>query len=614
MKIALVLTKHRSDLEQFLPLGLGYLASYVSARLPEIELRFIRDTGDLKDFRPDLVGFSCATAAYPSAKKLAKRVKSELGCAVCIGGVHISTAPRSLDKTFDFGVVGEGERTLYEVCLSWLMRGKFEPEGISNICGLVLWKDDEVVQTNPRAPIEPLDAIPFPDRKFLGYPGEPAHMMTSRGCPYNCRFCSSATHWKKFRAFSADYVLAEIENLVDEFGTKEIHLYDDLFAFDKTRLEKIADGVKRENLSVKFSCAVRAELVDEELCKILKEMGVERVTFGAESASDRILKNLKGPSANVESNLAAVQILANHGFEVGLSFIVGEPEETEDDALKTYSFIIEQVQRGRIDMADVNILTPFPSTHYWRVALNQGLAAESENFDWELVARPWKGLLLNKKLWTSPFKILASEARVRNMLALYEYPRVAVGVGEVKKIPRWLTRYVSLADANEKETNRISLDLVSAVDKEDIFLIFCARPDNWERLLELLWYSHTQDVELARCDEFLIARGESAKILASELEAFKKFSDINSWLGALGIEQEKISQNDMKTAVDFDPHRCDDIAAFSTIVEYFETQNRLKHKIANFASSLWETVKGKNKSGFRFSERLMLRLLGRLFR
>lgn len=614
MKIALFLIKHRSDLEQFLPLGLGYLTSYVNARLPELEFRFIRNVEELKDFRPDLVGFSCATAAYPLAKRLARRVKSEFGCAVCIGGVHISTAPKSLDKTFDFGIIGEGERTLYEVCLSWLMRGKFEVEGLSNIQGLTFWKGDELVQTNPRAPIEPLDSIPFPDRKFLGYRGEPAHMMTSRGCPYSCRFCSSSTHWKKFRAFSADYVVAEIENLADEFGTKEIYFYDDLFAFDKERLKKIADGIRRKGLSIKFSCAVRAELVDDETCKLLKEIGVERVWFGAESASNKILKNLKGQSASVESNLVAVQTLAKHGFRVGLSFIIGEPEETEDDALKTYSFIFEQIQNGRIYMADVNILTPFPSTHYWRVALNQGLVAESEDFDWELVARPWRGLLLNQKLWANPFKILASEARVRKMLALYEYPRVAVGIEDASQIPSWLTRYVSLKNADEKEMKQIALDLLSAIDKEDMFLIFCERPDNWEKLLELLWYSHMQDVELAQYDKFIVARGESAKILASELNSFKQLFNLNWWLSALGMEVKRVSQGDIKKAVDFAPHNCDEVSAFSNIVEYFETQNKLKHKIANFASLLWETLKRKNEVRLKFSEKLALKLLGKLFR
>ena len=613
MKLAFIFAKHRSDLEQYLPLGFGYLASYVSARLPETRLFFARNVNELKIFGPDLVGLSCTTTGYPLAVQLAKRIKSELGCAVCIGGVHISTAPKSLDRTFDFGVMGEGERTLYEICLSWFMRGKFETDGMASIPGLVFQKDAEFIQTQQRTPVEPLDTIPFPDRKFLGYQGEPAHMMTSRGCPYNCRFCSSSTHWKNFRAFSADYVLAEVESLVSEFGTKEIHFYDDLFAYDKTRLEKIAEGIKRKNLFIRFSCAVRAELVDDELCKILREIGVERITFGAESASDKILKNLKGPSASVAANIATVETLAKHGFKVGLSFIVGEPEETEEDALKTYSFILEQVKQGRIDMADVNILTPFPSTHYWHMALTNGMVEEKSQFDWQILARPWKKLLLNQKLWNRPFKLLASEARVRKMLALYEYPRIAIGLKSAEKIPNWLHRYISIADLRDKELKQISEDLKNAVEREELFLAICSQPDSWEKLLALLWFAHMEDAELVQYENFLIARGEMAKILASELESLKKLNSIDSWIQYLGIEQKQISESELKAALDFDPQKCDEITSFETIVEYFEAQNRLRHKIANFARTLWEIVKGKNKTGLKFSEKLMLRLLGRLF-
>jgi len=613
MKLALILARHRGELEQYLPLGLGYLASYVRARLPEIDVRFPKTFGELAEFQPDLVGISCATTGYPLAIRVARRIKANLESSVCIGGVHMSTAPKSLDRIFDFGVVGEGERTLYEVCLSWLMRGGIERDGLSNINGLVLWDGDELVETQPRAPIEPLDSISFPDRAGLGYSGEPAHMVTSRGCPYNCRFCSSRVHWKTFRAFSAEYVSAEIQHLASEFGTSEIHFYDDLFAFDKNRLIKIAESLNDKVDHMKFSCAVRAELVDDELCEILRRLGVERVTFGAESASERILKNLKGPSASVEANLKAVETLARHGFRVGLSFVLGEPEEKEEDALKTYAFVFEQVKRGNIDMADVNILVPFPGTHYWHVAGKEGMVEESSRFGWENMARPWRGLLMNHGLWSDSVRILACEARVRRMLALYEYPRIAVGRQRVQHVPNWLTRYVSVSEHDGKALEQLASDLTSAVESDDALVAFCVQPEDWDRLLKLLWYAHLEDVEVVRGGDFLVARGNLARMLIEGLQSFGDAEDLNSWIQSLGLDVEELGEGDIDGALDVGSIPRDSLDAFAWIVEYFEMQSRLRYRAANLTRSLWSMIEAKGPAGRKLSERIMWRVLGRLF-
>ena len=614
MRLALILARPRGELEQYLPLGLGYLASFIRARLPEIEIAFPGSMAELVEFKPHLVGISCATAGYPLAVRMAKRIKAAVDTSVCVGGVHISTAPMSLDRVFDFGVVGEGERTLHEVCLSWFMRGAFEREGLANIRGLVFWDGDELVQTPVRAPIEPLDVVPFPDRAGLGYGGEPAHMVTSRGCPYNCRFCSSRAHWKTFRAFSAEYVVAEIEHLASTFGTREVHFYDDLFAFDRERLVRIADGLSGKSIDLKFSCAVRAELVDDELCEILRRLGVDRVTFGAESASDRILKNLKGPSASVEANEMAVRTLVKHGFKVGLSFILGEPEEKKEDALKTYVFIAEHIKRGDIDMADVNILVPFPGSHYWRVAEKMGLVDESAGFDWKRMARPWRGLLLNEGLWTAALDLLACESYVRRLLALYEYPRIAVGTGSVQRTPNWLTRYVSLADCDEKDMARLKSELTGAVRSDDAFVAFCAEFDDWMELLGLLWYAHLNASELVRSDRFVLGRGELAAMLIEELHSLKELNVIDRWLDSAGLEADHLNKSDIESALSADVVPRDDLEAFRRIVEYFEMQSALRHKTANLARSLWKLLEGKKSiAGRRLSERIMWRILGKLF-
>ncbi len=386
-----------ADYQDLHPLCFGYLASYLRERVAGVEICVFSSVEDLIDAGPDLVGISAGSINFIMATDAARHIKEALGVPVMIGGVHITVLPHTLPAPFDLGIIGEGEETLKELVELYMDKGRLEPADLRRVRGIV-YRDDygRPVVTEPRALIELLDSIPHPDRRLVGYTSGRTYMFTSRGCPYDCSFCSSQRHWGRYRTFSPGYVIEEIEQLISEFGTDEIHFFDDLFVADVSRLEAIARQVKERGLDrcVRFSCAIRANIASQRVMDALKSMGVQRVTFGAESCSDSVLRYLKGNSVTAEMNQRAVDLCHSYGIKIGPSFIKGSPHETGDDLLATYDFIFRNIRKRKIDYFEIHTLTPFPGTKVWDHALERGLV--SEDMNWDELRVPWERLYLSE--------------------------------------------------------------------------------------------------------------------------------------------------------------------------------------------------------------------------
>ncbi|MDP2649591.1 MAG: radical SAM protein [bacterium] len=382
MKLHLVSDElHSSDRPK---LGLGYLASYLRKNNPGIELSlsFASDDlkADLQREKPDIVGFSSMTHAFKMQTEKAKMVKDKFGLPIIFGGVHISLTPNALPKFVDVGVISEGEEVLsrllrdYQKGLAFAKAsvGKLKNKKISS---LVFWEKDKLVVTGPPLLVEPIDKIPSPDWDFLrvGKNG-PGHIMTSRGCPYRCRFCEAGNFWKKYRAHSAEYVVEEVEKIYKRYGRGELVIMDDLFFVNKVRLEKITDLLEGKGLSKKmrFEVIGRADLFNEEIVRILKRMNVFAISFGMESGSERILRYLKNETVTLEQIRKATLLAKKYKMQVLGTFMVGTPGETEEDIRKTIEFIKEL----DLDQVGVNVTTPFPGTQLWEEAKKKGLVKE----------------------------------------------------------------------------------------------------------------------------------------------------------------------------------------------------------------------------------------------
>jgi len=363
------------------PLGLGYIASYLREYLPNINIKIIEGNVEetLVEFSPDLVGISSVSQNYGIALKIAKLCKKKR-LPVIIGGTHISTLPSTITPEMDLAVIGEGEQTMLEVIKTFIQYG-LDMSKMAKIRGLVFKnKNNKLVFTGDRELIQPLDKIPFPARDLLRIPirGQ-LHLFSSRGCPYKCTFCQSTRFFNKIRSFSPEYVVRELEFLIEKYKPVSICFYDDLFVTNRKRLKRIVQLIEEKGINKKteFYVNVRANQADEEVAELLKRMNVTTVDMGLESGTDKILQFLKGKNSSVAQNKRAVEIFTNFGMRTNGTFIIGTPGETREDILETYNFI----KRSKLSYFATYILVPLPNTPLWEYAKNKGLV--SENMDWE---------------------------------------------------------------------------------------------------------------------------------------------------------------------------------------------------------------------------------------
>ncbi len=385
LRIGFIQATQKADVQWFKPLAFGYLKAYLDKNLenpPAFE--FIEGPVDTDKY--DIVAISSTSQDYSEAKRIAADVKKRNKSIITIlGGHHVTYLPYTLTSDFDLGVLGEGEQTFLDL-VEYFQENVFNPdhEELKNIRGLAIHKDNEIILTEKRDLIDPLDNIPHPHRMA----GDTQYLFTSRGCPYKCAFCSSSSFWGKTRTLSAEYVVGEIEQILTQFpDIKHIPIEDDIFILDLTRLEKIIVLLeeKKINRKVAFSFTVRANLVTDQLCELIKRLNVQAVCFGAESASDRILGMLE-KKATVKQNQNALDILYKHNIPVICSFIVGILTETEEEVMATYKFITRNILEKKMgSFSTVNILTPMPGTEIWNNATEQGLV-NIEDMEWSRLA------------------------------------------------------------------------------------------------------------------------------------------------------------------------------------------------------------------------------------
>lgn len=376
MRLHLVSDEERSTERP--KLGLGYLASYLKKYLPEtsVSLSFAKDDllSDIRKIKPDVVGFSAMTHTFNLQIEKARQVKEKFDLPIVIGGVHISLVPRALPEWIDVGIISEGEEVLRRVLVDYRKTKKLKN---SRIPALVFWDKGKLTTTAPTFLVEPIDKIPSPDWEILKVgPKGPGHIMTSRGCPFNCRFCEAGKFWKKYRTHSPEYVVSEIETIYKKYGRDELVIMDDLFFIYKERLEKIAKLLEKKKLNKKMGFEVigRADLFTEEIAKILKRMGVFAISFGMESGSEPILCYLKNKTVTLKQIRQAVALAKKYQMQVLGTFMVGSPGEKEEDIRKTIEFIKEL----DLDQVGVNVTTPFPGTELWEVAKMKGLVEDDQ--------------------------------------------------------------------------------------------------------------------------------------------------------------------------------------------------------------------------------------------
>jgi len=329
----------------FPSLGLLYVSAYLKSKGIKVRVIDLNIDKQPKLSGSDIYGITATTPQYSAAKDILNLIKMiNPESYVMIGGPHASCYPfQSQYDGFDLTVVGDGEEATYNVIKN--RRGK----------NIIIYPDE----------IKNLDELPFPDRDAIDIKKyhyeidgvEATNMITSRGCPYSCAFCCRFLKGVRFR--SAKNVLAEVEELKNKYGYGGIMFYDDIFILKKDRLKEICAGLKKLNMI--WRCFIRANIITEDIIKMMAESGCVEVGMGVESGSQQILNNIN-KKTSVEQNTEAVRMCHKYGIRLKAFLIVGLPGESKETIEKTKKWI----ETAQPDDIDVSLLQVYKASDIFK--------------------------------------------------------------------------------------------------------------------------------------------------------------------------------------------------------------------------------------------------------
>ncbi|MBU2634016.1 MAG: B12-binding domain-containing radical SAM protein [Nanoarchaeota archaeon] len=345
-------------------LSLGYLSEYLSKNKIEHEVMDMRlgySLQDLKDkiktFKPDLVGFSSFSFRHDVPYSLINSIKSK-DFDIIIGGPHASTIGKKIleETKADYSLKYEGEQLLVDLC---------NGTDLSQISGLIYRKNNEIIE-NQHTSFLDIKKLPFPKYKkfeLKKYLRKQIHILSSRGCPYDCIYCSiKTTVGKPIRMRESDSVVKEVKYWYNQ-GYRVIDFIDDNFIFNKQRILDICKKLKETNLTgLKLTCGngVRADKVDREILTAMKRVGFEELSIGVEVGNNKMLKVIK-KGETIEQIENAIKLSTEMGFDVTLFYVIGLPEETEADIQDSINLALKYP----INNANFYNAVPFPGTELY---------------------------------------------------------------------------------------------------------------------------------------------------------------------------------------------------------------------------------------------------------
>jgi anaerobic magnesium-protoporphyrin IX monomethyl ester cyclase len=363
----------RKYVELYPSLGLLTLAAYARTHglTPQVvDLTFARDLSPVeaavRKGRPDLVGVHTKTLTARRAMEVA-RLASEAGVLAVAGGPDAATRPELyLDGGFDAVVPGEGERTLVE-----LAQRATAGETLEGTPGSVTRSEGKLVRGPPRPFLRDLDELPLPAWDLIdmeGYLGRwerrtgerRAAVLTSRGCPFDCSWCSKPTFGRTFRQQSPARVVAELAALRTTFGVDYIRFCDDVFGVNRRWLEELLDRMETAHLDLNFECLARVELLKPDLLARMRALGLARVYVGVESGSQKML-DLMNRGTRLAQIEGAAQSLRKEGIRQFWFLMLGYPGETLDDIEAT----LRLFRRFSPEEYSVSIAVPVPGTRFY---------------------------------------------------------------------------------------------------------------------------------------------------------------------------------------------------------------------------------------------------------
>ena len=367
------------------PLGLGYLASVteqkgLSCQILDanvLQLKRLEVLSKIKELKPKIVGISVNLFTYQSVLKITKQIKKRYpGMIVILGGPTATSTPRKilLASGADAVCVGEGEETFGEILDNY----KSQKHLFKNVNGMVYYAGRRVIQNRPREFIKDIDSLPlpayhlFPDlRRYksraIKKPFAP--ILTSRGCPFRCVFCSKDVFKYFCRMRSPENVLKEIDLLVNHYGVRQIDILDDNFTLNKRRAGEILDLIIKRNydLYINLQSGVRTEGIDRTIIQKMKKAKIFKIPFGVESGDENILKIIR-KQLDLKKVLKCTKLAKKAGMKVYGFFIIGLPGDTAETMQRTIDF----AKKMDPNIANFAMAIPFPGTELYEMVKQRG--------------------------------------------------------------------------------------------------------------------------------------------------------------------------------------------------------------------------------------------------
>lgn len=337
----------------------------------------------LKEEKPNIVGISVLTEGRQAAFKLARLVKSVLpGTIVVLGGPHATHLAEQIMASYPFVdiiVVGEGEYTFKDV-----INAIYYKKALNSVKGVVFRNaEGKIIKTENRQMIENLDALPLPAyaliknmqfyKKYSPDGKYNFSVITSRGCPNRCLFCATSVFWgRRWRMRSAESIMKEIDMIAKAYGISSFSFADDAFTVNRARVVKICTELIKRGTKWDWGCTTRADFLDDDILKLMKEAGCCRISIGVESGSSEILKTI---NKNLDLNKVIEVCKSAHRMGITITglFMAGNPGENAHTVAKSRA-LIKKCNPMNIG---ASITMVFPETGLYRLCQEKGLIDDS---------------------------------------------------------------------------------------------------------------------------------------------------------------------------------------------------------------------------------------------
>ncbi len=363
--------KEQKIMRPYPTLGLLYISAFLKRENKDITL--VDSTfSSVDEWRkeillnePEIVAFYTNLMTKVQVIKQLQYLKEQLPeTHFIVGGPDVTYNQENYLKAgFDFVVIGEGEQTMLDLVNTLETKGD-----LHKVHGISFLKNDEIQENEARTKIRELPTLPFPDRgaipfeKYLSVWQEhhgkrTANISTQRGCPYTCKWCSTAVYGQSYRRNEPDRVVAEILHLKEDFGVEALWFVDDVFTVSHKWLERLHAEFAKHQLVMPFEIITRAERLNETVLQQLKEMGCFRIWIGAESGSQKIIDRMDR-RVKLETVQEMMQLTQSMGMEAGTFIMVGYPGETQEDIRAT----LEHIERCNPDLLTITRAYPIKGT------------------------------------------------------------------------------------------------------------------------------------------------------------------------------------------------------------------------------------------------------------